>query len=57
MGNVDRCGTRLRASAIFLSPASLLIEFIRSLLRSGSAKTDKRESGTLVTLYCECTYS
>lgn len=57
MGNVDRCGTRLRASAIFLSPASLLIEFIRSLLRSGSAKKDKRESGTLVTQYCECTYS
>ena len=38
MGNVERCCTRLRANAIFRSPASLLIEFMRSLLRNGSAK-------------------
>ena len=37
MGNVD-LGCRLRASAIFRSPASLLMEFMRSLLRNGSAK-------------------
>ena len=38
MGNDDRCCTRLRAKAIFLSPASLLIEFMRSLRRRGSVK-------------------
>ena len=38
MGNVERCCTRLRANAIFRSPASLLIEFMRSLLRNGSGE-------------------
>ena len=38
MGNEERCWTRLRARAIFLSPASLLIEFMRSLRRSGSTE-------------------
>ena len=39
MGNEERCWTRLRANAIFLSPASLLIEFMRSLRRSGSVES------------------
>lgn len=38
MGNDERCCTRFRANAIFLSPASLLMEFMRSLRRSGSAR-------------------
>ena len=38
VGIEERCWTRLRARAIFRSPASLLIEFMRSLLRNGSAK-------------------
>ncbi len=46
MGNDERCCTRFRANAIFLSPASLLMEFMRSLRRSGSAREGGRRSVT-----------
>ena len=51
MGNVDRCCTRLRANANFLSPASLLIEFMRSLLRNGSAQTSARNVKNLESVH------
>ena len=50
MGNVD-LGCRLRASAIFRSPASLLMEFMRSLLRNGSAQTSARNVKNLESVH------